>query len=362
MVRLLFVALLALSPWVARSQEAPLTPPVSKSSPMVFSLVQECRAANQECVSVIQARGSIEKETPQALVDFLRPQLEALPSAIYFDSTGGNVVSALQMGVLLRKLGLDTVVSNGAKCYSACVYAFLGGNMRTLKPEAMMGVHRFSLASGGQGNLDDSQRLTALLTEYIQGMGVSPVLLRGAAQAGANELVRVNQATAFELLVDNTNPPSQPWSLKPHEKGIDLLVAQHSIGNDRRVLVRVGMRNGEGVVGVIFQEPAIYSEIKLASEIAKTPFVVICRLGSTLDVDRSRCLRGDTSIGWKQEAKGRYAIAFNIQMKEMLRLVEGNPDDAILLTVGTDKANQPMLFLRTLPEGFSRALKAVTSE
>ncbi len=52
------------------------------------------------------------------------------PKAITFNSNGGNVVSAMAYGRMIRSLGLAAFQLRAAQCASACTLAFLGGVIR----------------------------------------------------------------------------------------------------------------------------------------------------------------------------------------------------------------------------------------
>jgi ATP-dependent protease ClpP protease subunit len=55
-------------------------------------------------------------------------------------SNGGEVDAAMELGRLLRKLGVSTVVAQGENCLSSCVFAFMGGDKRTVA--GSLGIHR----------------------------------------------------------------------------------------------------------------------------------------------------------------------------------------------------------------------------
>jgi hypothetical protein len=61
-------------------------------------------------------------------------------NAVGFASNGGDFEASMRLGRLLRELGLSTVVARNEQCMSACVFAFMGGERRTV--EGRLGVHR----------------------------------------------------------------------------------------------------------------------------------------------------------------------------------------------------------------------------
>ncbi len=57
-----------------------------------------------------------------------------------FNSPGGNIAKALELGRLIRAFGLDTVQKKRAECASACALAFMGG-VRRIAEAGAIGVH-----------------------------------------------------------------------------------------------------------------------------------------------------------------------------------------------------------------------------
>lgn len=64
---------------------------------------------------------------------------------VTFDSTGGSVRGAIEVGELLRREGLATRIESGRTCSSACLFAFAGGRHRQVERGGRVGVHRATL-------------------------------------------------------------------------------------------------------------------------------------------------------------------------------------------------------------------------
>jgi hypothetical protein len=100
---------------------------------------------------------------------------------IEFDSPGGDIYTAMELGRRIRKLGLDTFQTRGLQCASACSLAFLGGVSRSAAANAI-GVHRPYYPIGFPGDVDDAvvatQQATADMIGYIIDMGVDPALVQ----------------------------------------------------------------------------------------------------------------------------------------------------------------------------------------
>ena len=66
---------------------------------------------------------------------------------VQFFSQGGLLDEGLRMGTIMRERGLAARVPRGARCASACNFAFMGGVLRRVDEGASFDVHMF--ASGG---------------------------------------------------------------------------------------------------------------------------------------------------------------------------------------------------------------------
>jgi hypothetical protein len=145
---------------------------------MTFRAVtaQNCRGP---CPAEIVAEGMITLDSASAF----RAVAAIVPSnriVVRLASAGGNLIGGMQLGDALRESNATVVVGRGARCVSACVYAFLGGRTRRVSG-GRIGVHRFRPADESRG--DDFpavlvQRMIETLMAYVARMGVDPALVR----------------------------------------------------------------------------------------------------------------------------------------------------------------------------------------
>ena len=153
----------------------------------------KCR---ERCLEMIAAEGEIVSSTPQAFIDFVTRNLadRRVRSVVLFHSPGGDVRASLNLGLMLRKIGAATVVARAAapgsgitagRCYSACVYALMGGKRRIIPPGSKVGIHRaYSIAVGadparepGSDIRIDSGSTGAAIARYSDLMGISRGLI-----------------------------------------------------------------------------------------------------------------------------------------------------------------------------------------
>ena len=178
---------------------------------MSFRMVTLGGRCNGPCPQVIVAQGEIAEETPDAFLGFIRQSAASgeLHSIVLLDSPGGKVNAAMEFGRVLRRLGAAVIVARPAsdtettgdllagRCYSACVYALMGGRKRVIPPLSSVGVHRmFNYVltpdpAGGEPvrrrNYDDGAMRTRLL-RYSHKMGVSNDLINHAERTSPDRL------------------------------------------------------------------------------------------------------------------------------------------------------------------------------
>lgn len=177
--------------------------PLDEMDPMQFEILDDGQR-------FIQATGQITYQTPDVFKAFLAATKD-LPGEIHFDSPGGNLEPALDLGRAIRRARLTTTIGSAFKtvggdlyqspepyCYSACAYAFLGGVTRRFKGETQYGVHRFSTE---KATADDAQAETAMIATYLEEMGVKEMLLEIASTTSFEKINLIAPAEAESLRV-----------------------------------------------------------------------------------------------------------------------------------------------------------------
>jgi hypothetical protein len=166
-------------------------PAAAEQASMTFRSVNfDSNDCGANCPQVVVADGVIEAETPQAFADFARQEAKAprLPSVIFMNSPGGNVVASMELGAEFRKLRAAVVVAGYAsvgtrsgpisgQCLSACVYALMGATRRVAPPESRVGLHRMFLGPTGGGDGLADRAFVGRLAKYAARMGVNPALV-----------------------------------------------------------------------------------------------------------------------------------------------------------------------------------------
>lgn len=215
------------------------------AEPMTFEL--HGNGGNCNGCEWIAASGEITSDTPNALRAFLGDR-DRLYAEVLFDSPGGNLGAAIEVGRILRRVQARTTVGrsspmeglpqwderrDGARCESACVFALLGGNERRVEP-GQLGVHQFHAPGARDIPTSATQQIMGQIVLYLIDMGISPEILTLASRVpgdsmhylSADELGRFDIGTASTLT---------PLMLEVEEGG---LVARWDALNDDGTLDR----------------------------------------------------------------------------------------------------------------------------
>ncbi|WP_243373619.1 hypothetical protein [Microvirga solisilvae] len=148
--------------------------------------------------SVVQAKGEFTKKTMDEYRNFVWKERFKKNIYFVFDSNGGTIKSAIELGLVMRTLKVNTIVGrasirNGeieidpANCASACVLAYAGGVTRSMPQGSKLGIHRWAPldSESGDGKKKNSkpqlmdeegvaivQKQVALHLKYFQMMGI----------------------------------------------------------------------------------------------------------------------------------------------------------------------------------------------
>src|SRR5687767_9198153 len=140
----------------------------------------------QDGSTAVVARGTIDGNESMRLLSFLGEASAGggVPRTLVISSPGGNMVSALRLGITLRQLGIRTVVGSIAQdaygqrslgagqCHSACVLVLMAGVNRVVMPGSLVGVHSPEVLLVTQGR---AYRVDGAITRTMV-RGTEPVL------------------------------------------------------------------------------------------------------------------------------------------------------------------------------------------
>ena len=157
----------------------------------------------------------------------LAKELSHIPNSpinVYFNSPGGDFLTGMKLGRLLRTKAAWTHIGKynpkeklpeSGECFSACALAYLGGYYRFGAKGSSYGVHR-TWKDGGSADsdLDVGQIISAATSAYIREMGVDGGLLDLIVSAGKSEIYLLSDAQQKTLKITNGGRASAEWSLQ----------------------------------------------------------------------------------------------------------------------------------------------------
>jgi hypothetical protein len=159
----------------------------------------------------VLAEGDIIADTPAQFAAFLRRTV-VVPEIVQFNSGGGSLFAALELGREIRRArwetgvatpGLSMLAPRPGECDSACTFAFLGGVTRSMAAGSRFGVHRFWGQSGGDVQ-QDTQKIAGALVAYIREMGVSTEMYTLMTQGAPEQVKYLDAGTLAQLNVTTT--------------------------------------------------------------------------------------------------------------------------------------------------------------
>lgn len=158
----------------------------------------------------ITGDGTITADTGQRLKEFLEANhVPWIGSTLYLESPGGDLMGGLELGRVIRSLGLITAIGHNG-CYSACTLAFLGGIWRFNYYHAPFGVHQFRFVEPlpGEGS-DSAQIVSGLIVHYLQQMDINPEVFALMTTAPSEGIRLVSYAEQERLgLINNGEGPT----------------------------------------------------------------------------------------------------------------------------------------------------------
>jgi hypothetical protein len=207
-----------------------------RSEPMIFVVATgEPNTCGRGCSEWIAAQGQFDEGAAQRLRELLAV-LAKRDLPIFFNSDGGLVSQAVQIGLLLRENQMTAGVARtvpegchlgfpldnacrrlmqskrehkarlyfgGARCASACVYAMIGASTRHLDPGATLRIH-----SGMGPEIDKTENF---LRRYVVGMGVDPALVDAAAEVPSRSFRGLSRGEMERFGIETRGVHETPW-------------------------------------------------------------------------------------------------------------------------------------------------------
>ena len=91
-------------------------------------------------------------------------------ASVFLSSGGGNLISGIRIGTVIRMRNFSTAVPPAAICASACAMAWLGGTQRFMSPNARVGFHAAFVIENG--NVRETGLGNAIVGAYLTQLGL----------------------------------------------------------------------------------------------------------------------------------------------------------------------------------------------
>jgi hypothetical protein len=247
MTRLAFLAALAAlaSPAAAALQ---FTVPAEDASARV------ARAILEGGQVTVYASGEIERGDAARLAQFIAAN-DIRNAKVAFNSPGGALGEALQIGSTIRARGFDTTVKSlggAAVCASSCAYAFAGGVNRYFdQGSGRLGIHQFYAPGQSQADIGEVQAVSGLLVAYLDEMGADASAFAVATTAGSSQMVWLSPSDAEALGLANNGAEPTTAEIKTMEMTPYLRIEQKRARGQARVLVMCEDRKPTMLAGVV---------------------------------------------------------------------------------------------------------------
>src|SRR6516162_6695491 len=207
-----------------------------RSEPLIFVVATgEPNACGRGCTEWIAGEGRFDEGAAQRFRVFLAV-LAKRDLPIFFNSDGGLVSQAVQIGLLLRENRVTAGVARtvpegchlgfplddacrrlmqskrehkarlyfgGARCASACVYAIIGASTRHVDPGATLRIH--SSVGREIDKTEDSLR------RYVMGMGVDPALVDATAKIPSRSFRGLSRGDMERFGIETRGVHETPW-------------------------------------------------------------------------------------------------------------------------------------------------------
>jgi hypothetical protein len=207
-----------------------------RSEPMIFVVATgEPNACGRGCSEWIAGQGQFDEGAAQRFRETLGV-LTKRDLPIFFNSDGGLLREAVQIGLILRENRMTAGVARtvpegchlgfplddacrrlmrskrehkarlyfgGARCGSACVYAMVGASTRHLDPGATLRIH-----SGVGGEIDKTENS---LRRYVMGLGVDPALVDAAAKIPSRTFRGLSRGEIERFGIETRGVYETPW-------------------------------------------------------------------------------------------------------------------------------------------------------
>ena len=146
---------------------------------------------------------------------------------VFFASNGGEFDAAMELGRLLRKIGVSTMVGRDDQCLSSCVFAFMGGDRRFVTGQ--IGIHRpyFSSSRYLLDRRVQYRQLQRRLKEYIEELDFPPSLYEEVMAVSSESIRMLSPADLKRFYLHGMSPSAEEEEDAASARRLDIPIQQY---------------------------------------------------------------------------------------------------------------------------------------
>jgi hypothetical protein len=148
-------------------------------------------------------------------------------NSVWFASNGGDIDAAMDIGRLLRRMGVFAVIDKNDQCMSACVFAFMGGERRSVA--GRLGIHRpfFPHTRDIPDRQVQFRHLQKVLKDYVEEMDFPSSLYEAVMLVPPESLKILAAAELKSLFLDGISPSSEDLADAAAARHLNLSMAEY---------------------------------------------------------------------------------------------------------------------------------------
>lgn len=130
-------------------------------------------------------------------------------NTVWLASNGGDIDTGMDLGRLLRKLGIFTFIARNDQCLSACVFVFMGGERRGVA--GRLGIHRpyFSYTQDSPDRQVKFRHLQRVVKGYVEEMDFPASLYEAMMLVPPESMQIVAPADLKRFYLEGISPVSE---------------------------------------------------------------------------------------------------------------------------------------------------------
>jgi len=148
-------------------------------------------------------------------------------NTVWFASNGGDIDAALELGRRLRRLGVFTFIARNDQCLSACVFAFMGGERRSVA--GRLGIHRpfFPFTQDIPDRQARFRHLQQTLRDYIDELDFPASLYEAVMRVPPESMRILAPAELKRFYLEGISPSSEDSADAAAARRLDISMTQY---------------------------------------------------------------------------------------------------------------------------------------